>query len=29
MTLSQVLLLAISIAMFGYVGFALFKPEKF
>ena len=29
MTLAQILLLVISVAMFFYVGYAMFKPEKF
>jgi K+-transporting ATPase KdpF subunit len=29
MTFSQILLLIISVAMFGYIGYAMFKPEKF
>jgi K+-transporting ATPase KdpF subunit len=29
MTLVQGLLLAVSIVMFFYLGFAMFKPEKF
>ncbi len=29
MSLSQVLLLVVSIAMFLYLGYAMFKPERF
>jgi K+-transporting ATPase KdpF subunit len=29
MTLAQILLLAISVVMFFYLGYAMFKPEKF
>jgi K+-transporting ATPase KdpF subunit len=29
MSLSQILLLIVSIAMFFYIGYAMFKPEKF
>jgi K+-transporting ATPase KdpF subunit len=29
MSLSQILLLVISVAMFLYLGYAMFKPEKF
>ncbi|MGH9020811.1 MAG: potassium-transporting ATPase subunit F [Acidimicrobiales bacterium] len=29
MSLSQVLLLVISVVMFFYIGYAMFKPEKF
>ena len=29
MTFSQIILLVISVLMFGYLGYAMFKPEKF
>ena len=29
MTFSQIVLLIISVIMFGYIGYAMFKPEKF
>ncbi len=29
MTLTQGILLGVAILMFGYLGFAMFKPEKF
>jgi K+-transporting ATPase KdpF subunit len=29
MSLSQILLLIISVVMFFYIGYAMFKPEKF
>jgi K+-transporting ATPase KdpF subunit len=29
MSFSQIILLALSVVMFGYIGFAMFKPEKF
>ena len=29
MTLAQILLLVISVVMFLYLGYAMFKPEKF
>lgn len=29
MSFSQILLLVISVVMFGYLGYAMFKPEKF
>ncbi|HVA52026.1 MAG TPA: potassium-transporting ATPase subunit F [Acidimicrobiales bacterium] len=29
MTLAQILLLVVSVVMFFYVGYAMFKPEKF
>ncbi|HEV3268172.1 MAG TPA: potassium-transporting ATPase subunit F [Acidimicrobiales bacterium] len=29
MTLAQILLLIISVVMFFYLGYAMFKPEKF
>jgi K+-transporting ATPase KdpF subunit len=29
MTLAQILLLVISVVMFFYLGYAMFKPEKF
>jgi len=29
MSFSQIILLVISVVMFGYVGYAMFKPEKF
>jgi K+-transporting ATPase KdpF subunit len=29
MSLSQIVLLIIAVVMFGYLGFAMFKPEKF
>jgi K+-transporting ATPase KdpF subunit len=29
MTLAQILLLVISVAMFFYLGYAMFKPERF
>ena len=29
MSLSQVILLLVAVAMFLYIGFAMFKPEKF
>jgi K+-transporting ATPase KdpF subunit len=29
MSFSQIILLIISIVMFGYLGYAMFKPEKF
>jgi K+-transporting ATPase KdpF subunit len=29
MSASQIILLIVSVAMFGYIGFAMFKPEKF
>jgi K+-transporting ATPase KdpF subunit len=29
MSLSQILLLIVSVAMFLYLGYAMFKPEKF
>ncbi|MGC2486006.1 MAG: potassium-transporting ATPase subunit F [Acidimicrobiales bacterium] len=29
MSYSQILLLIISVAMFLYIGYAMFKPEKF
>jgi K+-transporting ATPase KdpF subunit len=29
MSFSQIILLAVAVIMFGYVGYAMFKPEKF
>jgi K+-transporting ATPase KdpF subunit len=29
MSFSQIILLVISVVMFAYVGYAMFKPEKF
>jgi K+-transporting ATPase KdpF subunit len=29
MSFSQIILLVISVVMFGYLGYAMFKPEKF
>jgi hypothetical protein len=29
MSLSQILLFCVAVAMFGYIGYAMFKPEKF
>jgi hypothetical protein len=29
MSLSQILLLIVSVVMFFYIGYAMFKPEKF
>jgi K+-transporting ATPase KdpF subunit len=29
MSFSQIILLILSIVMFGYLGYAMFKPEKF
>jgi len=29
MSFSQIILFAVAVAMFGYIGFAMFKPEKF
>ncbi len=29
MSVSQILLLVVSVLMFGYLGYAMFKPEKF
>jgi K+-transporting ATPase KdpF subunit len=29
MGFSQIILLAVAVIMFGYVGYAMFKPEKF
>jgi K+-transporting ATPase KdpF subunit len=29
MSASQIILLIVSVVMFGYIGFAMFKPEKF
>jgi len=29
MSFSQIVLLIIAVVMFGYLGFAMFKPEKF
>jgi hypothetical protein len=29
MSYSQIILLCLSVVMFGYIGFAMFKPEKF
>jgi len=29
MTLAQILLLIVSVVMFFYIGYAMFKPEKF
>jgi K+-transporting ATPase KdpF subunit len=29
MSLSQIILFIIAVVMFGYLGYAMFKPEKF
>ena len=29
MTITQIILLAVSVIMFFYIGYAMFKPEKF
>jgi len=29
MSFSEIILLIISVVMFGYIGYAMFKPEKF
>jgi hypothetical protein len=29
MSFSQIILLGVAVIMFGYIGYAMFKPEKF
>jgi K+-transporting ATPase KdpF subunit len=29
MSFSQIILFCVAVAMFGYLGYAMFKPEKF
>jgi hypothetical protein len=29
MSFSQILLFCVAVVMFGYIGYAMFKPEKF
>jgi hypothetical protein len=29
MSFSQIILFGVAVVMFGYIGFAMFKPEKF
>jgi len=29
MSFSQIILLGVAVVMFGYIGYAMFKPEKF
>jgi hypothetical protein len=29
MSFSQIILFGVAVIMFGYIGFAMFKPEKF